>query len=80
MKYELEDELFTKLTNITGHHYEGRSIENKDGERVIQIPYTEIQSIIEDLVCEWSGIDEELTDALQPKEEPIVDPVRGNYY
>lgn len=80
MKYELEDELYTRICKITNTTYDGQAISNKDDKVSIWIPIEQIDAIIEDLICEIDDIKEELETANQPKEAPVEDIVRGNYF
>ena len=80
MKYELEDELYTKICKITYTTYDGQAISNKDDKVSIWIPIEQIDAIIEDLICEIDDLKEELETANQPKEAPVEDIARGNYF
>jgi hypothetical protein len=80
MKYELEDDLYTRIYKITRTTYDGQAIRNKDDKVSIWIPTEQIDAIIEDLIYEIDDLKEELEMANQPKEAPVEDVVRGNYF
>jgi hypothetical protein len=80
MKYELEDDLYTKICKITNTTYDGQAIRDKDDKASIWIPTEQIDAIIEDLIYEIDDLKEELETANQPKEAPVEDVARGNYF
>lgn len=62
MKLEISEKLYTEITKLTLTTYEGRAIQNEEGEVVILMPWKNIEPMLEDLVIEINNLEEKIED------------------
>lgn len=75
---KLDDEIYTEVCKNMLRSYNGKAV----GKRKIKIALKSknIENMFEDLLLTIDDLKDKITELQTPKEEPIADEARGNYY